>query len=67
MEPATLRFERRVCKVKRVTSGKLLGPWPGSQRAATIHSSFDNLGRQNASALFGHFVPQGAFAVSGDL
>ena len=29
MEPATLWFERRVRRVKRATSGKLLVPWPG--------------------------------------
>jgi hypothetical protein len=36
MEPATLWFERRTRKVKRVTSGKLLGFRPEAQRAATI-------------------------------
>jgi hypothetical protein len=43
MEPATLWFERRVRKVKRMTSGKLLGLRPEAQRAATIQVSFSYL------------------------
>ncbi len=71
MEPATLWFERRVRKVKRVTSGKLLEPWPGFQRAATIqrfcckcleHIVSAPIGFR-ADALSGQAVPQGAFVV----
>jgi hypothetical protein len=75
MEPATLWFERRARKVKRVTSGKLLGPWPGFQRAATIHRFCSEYLEHNVSALVvfsvdalsGQGVPQGAFVVSAEL
>jgi hypothetical protein len=74
MEPATLWFERRARKVKRVTSGKLLEPWPGFQRAATIHRCSEFLENTvsalvvfSADALSGQCVPQGAFVVSAEL
>jgi len=68
MEPATLRFERRIRRVKRATSGNLLGlrlGRTGTQRAATIHSKCINPALRNAFALSGHTAPQGVFAVFG--
>ena len=65
MEPAILRFERRARRVKRATSGNLLRPRPGPQRAATIHSNCTKPAFRNAFALSGHTAPQGVFAVFG--
>ena len=64
MEPATLWFERRARKVKRVTSGKLLIPWPRDQRAATIHRFCYASNLKCAFALYGESIRQSAFAVS---
>ncbi len=65
MEPATLWFERRVRRVKRATSGKLLGPTARSQRAATIQH-LSNPATTTMHALSGD-LPQGAFVVFGEL
>jgi hypothetical protein len=65
MEPATLRFKRRVRRVKRLTR-QTLGALAGSQRAATIQRFNAEPKSNDVSALSGQLVPKGVFAVFGD-
>ena len=66
MEPVILWFERRARRVERETSGKLLRPRPGPQRAAIIQRFCNNLISNRICALSGQAFRQGAFAVSGE-
>jgi hypothetical protein len=68
MEPATLRSERRDSGVKREETAAtwvLLGE---NSKAADIQR-FSIFGKDNSgiSALSGQWVPQGVFAVSGEI
>jgi hypothetical protein len=65
MEPATLRFKRRFCTVKRMTR-QTLEALAGSQRAATIQRFYAEDKSNQQLALSGQSVPQGVFVVSGE-
>jgi len=68
MEPATLWFERRARRVQTCDKRQTFSPvWCGESKGGDYPPFCINSLTNSVCALSGQIVPQGAFAVSGEL